>query len=177
MRRPVPRASSRRKPESSDFGPLRTRRRIPAYAGMTPGKKVGGFTLVELVAAFAIFAIGVSIALSIGANALGMAKRSSEYTRAALHAQSILDVVGVGEPLSEGSDAGEFDDGYRWELAVTQQEPPAAATGAIEELPIELYRLELVVRWGDEREAKFTTLRATSPSLGGASAPSPGGQR
>ena len=136
-----------------------------------------GFTLVELVAAFAIFAIGVSIALSIGANALGMAKRSSEYTRAALHAQSILDVVGVGEPLSEGSDAGEFDDGYRWELAVTQQEPPAAATGAIEELPIELYRLELVVRWGDEREAKFTTLRATSPSLGGASPQSPGGQR
>ncbi|HVF35772.1 MAG TPA: prepilin-type N-terminal cleavage/methylation domain-containing protein [Candidatus Saccharimonadia bacterium] len=127
-----------------------------------------GFTLIELVAAFAIFAIGVTILLSIGANALGMAKRSSEYTRAALHAQSKLDELGVGEALEEGSDAGEFDDGYRWELAVTEQEPPAADTGAVETIPIELYKVELVVRWDDDRrEAKFSTLRASNPSVGG----------
>jgi general secretion pathway protein I len=131
-------------------------------------KGARGFTLVELVAAFAIFAIGVSIALSIGASALKMAKTSSEYTRAALHAQTVLDALGVGEPLEAGSDAGEFEDGYRWELAITEQEPPAADTGAIEEIPIELYHVELKVTWADgKREAKFSTLRASNPSLGG----------
>jgi len=131
-------------------------------------RPVRGFTLIELVAAFAIFAIGVAIALSIASNALGMAKRSSEYTRAALHAQSVLDELGVGEPLEAGGDSGEFDDGYRWELTITEQEPPAASTGAIEQIPIELYRVELVVRWHDDRrEAKFSTLRASNPSLGG----------
>ena len=129
-------------------------RRSRKPQGFAAGRN--GFTLIELVAAFAIFAIGVSIALSIGANALGMAKRSAEYTRAALHAQSMLDVLGVGEPLEEGGDSGEFDDGYRWELAITEEEPPAADTGAVETIPIELYRIELVVRWDDDRrEAKF----------------------
>ena len=127
-----------------------------------------GFTLLELVAAFAIFAIGVVIALSIGASALKMAKASADYTRAALHAQTLLDALGVGEPLEAGSDAGEFDDGYRWEVAITEQEPPAADTGAVEQIPIELYHVELVVRWEDgKREAKFSTLRASNPSMGG----------
>jgi len=142
---------------------MRRSRKPPGFAA---GRS--GFTLIELVAAFAIFAIGVTISLSIGASALGMAKRSSEYTRAALHAQSKLDELGVGEPLEQGSDAGEFDDGYRWELAVTEQEPPAADTGAVETIPIELYKVELVVRWDDgKREAKFSTLRASNPSVGG----------
>lgn len=144
-------------------GPMRRSRKPQGFAADR-----NGFTLIELVAAFAIFAIGVSIALSIGANALGMAKRSAEYTRAALHAQSMLDALGVGEPLEEGGDSGEFDDGYRWELAITAQEPPAADTGAVETIPIELYRVELVVRWDDDRrEARFSTLRATNPSVGG----------
>ena len=135
----------------------------------TPGMhRARGFTLVELVAAFAIFAIGIAIALSIGASALKMAKSSSEYTRAALHAQTVLDALGVGEPLEQGSDAGEFEDGYRWEVSITEQEPPAADTGAVEDIPIELYRIELIVRWEDDkREAKFSTLRASNPSMGG----------
>jgi general secretion pathway protein I len=133
-----------------------------------PPRASRGFTLLELVAAFAIFAIGVVIALSIGASALKMAKTSADYTRAALHAQALLDELGVGEPLEQGSDAGEFDDGYRWEVAITEQEPPAADTGAIEEIPIVLYHVELVVRWEDgKREAKFSTLRASNPSMGG----------
>jgi general secretion pathway protein I len=130
-------------------------------------ERARGFTLIELVAAFALFAIGVTIALSIGANALGLAKRSSEFTRAALHAQSKLDELGVGEPLEQGNESGEFDDGYRWEMTVTEEEPPAADTGAVETLPIELYKVELVVRWDkDRREAKFSTLRVSNPSVG-----------
>lgn len=135
---------------------------------MSSPRRARGFTLLELVAAFAIFAIGVVIALSIGASALKMAKTSADYTRAALHAQTVLDALGVGEPLEAGSDAGDFDDGFTWEVAITEQEPPAADTGAVEEIPIELYHVALVVRWEDgKREAKFSTLRASNPSLGG----------
>ena len=125
-----------------------------------------GFTLLELVAAFAIFAIGVGIALQIATGAMGMARRSATYTHAALLAQSKLDELGWGAELEEGTDAGEFDDKFRWELAVVKMDPPPAENGNTEEIPVDLMRVELVVRWEEgraDREAKFVTMRAINP--------------
>lgn len=142
-----------------------------------------GFTLIELVAAFAIFAIGVGVALSIASGALAMARRSATYTEAALLAQSKLDELGHGVELEEGSDSGDFDDErYSWDLDVSKLDPPEPtfagaaagnATGGIaEQIPVELFRVELVVRWEEgrvEREARFVTMRAVQPSDAGGS--------
>jgi general secretion pathway protein I len=125
-----------------------------------------GFTLLELVAAFAIFAIGVGIALQIATGAMGMARRSATYTHAALLAQSKLDELGWGAELEEGSDSGEFDDKYRWEISVAKMDPPMTESGTTEEIPVDLMRVELVVRWEEgraAREAKFVTMRAINP--------------
>ena len=142
-----------------------------------------GFTLVELVAAFVIFAIGFGVLLQILSTCLHTTAQSTDYTRVALWAQSLLDTQGVGDQLHEGSYSGKFDERYRWQLNVQKVTPPEepAAQGvavagnagapAIQATPVgppvmDLYQLELVVSWGGyylTHNARFVTLRAQSP--------------
>jgi general secretion pathway protein I len=84
-----------------------------------------GFSLIEMVAAFLVFAIGMGVLMQILATSMHSARRSSDYTMAALWAQSRLDVVGVGEPIEEGQSSGRFDDTYAWTLDIHEVDPLA----------------------------------------------------
>ena len=145
----------------------------------------GGFTLIELVAAFVIFAIGFGVLLQILSTCLHTTAQATDYTRAALWAQSLLDVQGVGEPLKDGDFNGTFDDKYRWRLQVAQIPPqdiapvasavPAAGNAAAPPLQstpaapgIDLYKLQLDVTWGStylQHDARFVTLRAQNADI------------
>jgi general secretion pathway protein I len=134
-----------------------------------------GFSLIEMVAAFLVFAIGIGVLMQILATSMHNARSSSDYTMAALWAQSKLDIIGVGTPIEEGSSNGHFDDNYSWELDVhrvdpTSVEPPPQAAaggntianpgmqqrmttsagnaGAIQVSPFDIYQLDLTVFWG-----------------------------
>ena len=157
-----------------------------------------GFTLVELVAAFVIFALAFGVLLQILSSCLHTTAQSADYTRAALLAQSLLDPVGVGEQLREGASSGRFDDRYSWQLRVAKIDPPepiqslgaaaAAAPGnsgaqapVVSDLGannIDLYQLELVVSWGSSymsHNARFVTLRAVTPDSTGVNGGALGG--
>jgi len=145
-----------------------------------------GFTLVELVAAFVIFAIGFGVLLQILSTCLHTTAQASDYTRVALWAQSLLDTQGIGDALQEGSSSGKFDDRYRWQLNVQKMPPPeepvaqTAPAAGNPDMPqadatpvgpngIDLYQLELVVSWGGyylTHNARFVTLRAQSADAG-----------
>jgi general secretion pathway protein I len=149
-----------------------------------PPPRQGGFTLIELVAAFVIFALGFGVLLQILSGCLHSTAQAADYTRASLWAQSLLDVQGVGENLQEGDFSGSFDDKYNWRLRVAKIQPPEEAQApsavagntnvkgpAITALAtnIDLYQLELVVSWGTyymTHNARFVTLRAESPPNG-----------
>ena len=136
-----------------------------------------GFSLIEMVAAFLVFAIGIGVLMQILATSMHSARQSSQYTMAALWAESKLDTVGVGVPIAAGRSNGRFDDNYSWELdieqvdpgsvAVAQQQPAMAAGnkaapaanaqksaanaglgGGIEVSPFDLYQVDLTVIWG-----------------------------
>ena len=144
-------------------------------------QKSGGFTLIELVAAFVIFAVGFGVLLQILTGSLRTTAQSADYSKAAMWAQSLLDTQGIGEPLQEGSSSGRFDDRYSWQLNVARYEPPPVAT-TVQTLttadanglittpvtPLDLFQLELVVSWGNvylTHQARFTTVRAMNPPL------------
>lgn len=153
--------------------PASTHRRHRAVAPAR-ASRARGFTLIEIVVSFAILALGLGIAMQIATGAMRNTRRAAERTDAALHAQSLLDTVGVGERLEEGGSSGDFDDDYRWALDVSRYEVEAdPAAGALLDpasAPVQLYRLELVVTWGRaprEQEARFVTLRALTPEPGG----------
>ena len=122
-----------------------------------------GFTLLEVLVAFIVFVLIFGAVL----DALGMAmrntRRSAEVSEAALWAQSKLDAIGTIEELKEGSDSGEFNAHYRWQLDVSKQEVERTDGVSPDSFPVELYRVELVVSWGDRNrrsEQHFVTLRS-----------------
>jgi general secretion pathway protein I len=137
-----------------------------------PGRaRAAGFTLIEIIVAFAVLAIGLGIAMQIATGAMRNARHAEERTEAALYAQSLLDAAGIGERLEEGETSGEFADRYRWTLSVAPFEVEATTDSPLDPAlsPVQLYRLELVVTWGRqprEQEARFVTLRALTPDPG-----------
>ena len=167
----------------SRLGPCVRARRF-ARAPLGP-RQARGFTLIELVAAFTIFALGFGILLQILGGGLHTTRQSSEYTQAALWAQSMLDIQGIGEPLKEGSSSGQFDDTYRWQLNISHYDPPpvnGAANGPIVDPAqagmgggltpgrMQLMQLELIVSWGNRyltHNARFVTLRVMNPAQPG----------
>lgn len=172
---------------NSPSQPLRRRSAAPA------GRQ-RGFSLVEMIAAFLIFAIAMGVLMQVLSSSLRNARVSTTYTYAALWAQSKLDVLGVGEPIEPGQSSGSFDDDYHWELTIdevdaSEIEPPAqmSVSDALDDAtqlaegqampdpnaamsPVQLYEARLVVSWGgsgagNERRAEFITLRAANPDL------------
>lgn len=135
------------------------------------GRPSGGFTLIEIVLAFSILAIGMTLAMQAATHSVRQARQAAEQTEAALLAQNLLDAIGRDERLEEGESEGEFDDSpYRWRLTVNKYEPvedaglPAAPVAMPTE--VELLEIELVIEWdaGDRRrESRFNTLRALLP--------------
>jgi general secretion pathway protein I len=135
-----------------------------------------GFTLIEIVVAFAILALGIGIAMQIASGAMQIAsgamrnaRQAATRTDAALYAQSLLDTVGVGERLEEGSSSGEFGEKFRWTLLAEPYEIESESPIEPGMSPVQLYRLQLDVTWetgGKEQVASFVTLRALTPDPG-----------
>lgn len=135
----------------------------------TSRRRAGGFTLIEIVAAFAILALGLALTMQIAAGGMRQARQAAQYTEAALLAQSLLDTAGVGEKLELGDTRGEWEGGFRWTLSVLPYEVMDLQAGAAMDAftsPVRLVELDLVVSWdhaGTERQARYRSLRAMLP--------------
>ena len=129
----------------------------------------GGYTLIEVVVAFGLLALALSLLLGAMTNATKQVKLSDEYGRAALHAQSLLDQAGVGEALVPGRKDGELEDGrYRWELTVSPYRDPSVQKKQEQILGApQLMQLALVLHWGDggpRQTLAIHSLRLVTPT-------------
>lgn len=124
-----------------------------------------GYSLIEIVAAFVVLALGMAIAMQSVTAALRQARNAADQTEAALLAQSLLDAAGVGKRLEAGEESGEYDDRFEWTLRVAPYElEEFDVLGGMSPVAVELMRLELEVRWAEgRRSARFATLRALTP--------------
>lgn len=127
-----------------------------------------GFTLIEVVIALAVFAVAVGVCMQIATAGLRQSRIAAEQTQAALLAQSLLDLHGVGERLQPGRSSGRLEGDYSWEIEVTPHEPVMESTSPLAPgfSAVQLFRLDLTIRWPagrSERSAQFSTLRAMTP--------------
>ena len=110
-----------------------------------------GFTLIEVIIAFALLALALTLLLGSMSGAARQIRHADDAGRATLHAQSLLAQLGVGEALQPGRSEGEWESGrYRWSLLVAPYvdplKPAAPAPGS--SAP-RLLHVDLTVGWGD----------------------------
>jgi general secretion pathway protein I len=121
-----------------------------------------GFTLIEVIVAFALLALALTLILGSLSGAARQVRAADDASRAALHAQSLLAQVGVGETLVPGRSDGRFEGTpYAWSLEVAPYVDPLKRPGTVDPSAMRLLQLRLAVRWGDDpRQAlQWQTLR------------------
>lgn len=136
----------------------------------------GGFTLLEVLLAFALLAVGLGLLVAIQSGGLRQVRQAALLSEAALHAQSLLDSQGVLEPLRPGSRQGEFADGrFRWQLDIAAVEDPVPLPAGAAPQPLGavappvLYRLVLEVRGPAANSAPLLRLVSLKARMGQAS--------
>ena len=134
-----------------------------------PFERTGGFTLLELLLAFVVFALSFATVLEILSGSMRNTVRARHYTEAALTAQAVMDQVGLDIPLASGfQGSGEAGD-YDWEIGIFPYSGGETDTGVLElaELTqIELLQIVLDVSWGEpprDQSRRFSTVKAVLP--------------
>ena len=134
-----------------------------------------GYTLIEVMVAFAILALALTLLLGTLSGATKQIRWADDAGRAALHAESLLSQTGVGEVLEPGRTEGSFENGrYRWTLDIQPWVDPSLAE--VPPQPVDpgaprLLSLDLQVQWGDgeaRERLHLQSLRLVTPNpLGG----------
>jgi general secretion pathway protein I len=115
-----------------------------------------GFTLLEIIVALAILALSLNVILPAISDALWRSAEAEAQAEAASLARSLLAQAGTAVPLPDGAAAGQFENGFRWQLRLT---PYGAAD---QTMPVRAYEVAAEVFWGDARREysiALTTLR------------------
>ena len=129
-----------------------------------------GFTLLEVMLAFVIFALSFATVLEIMAGSMRSVGRASDDTEVALLAQSLMDLVGNEIPIEEGEYGDVAMDHYNWQMTISFYDAVGESDDTIMSTPelaensgIELYRVDLYLDWETgrrQRELHFSTIRS-----------------
>lgn len=120
-----------------------------------------GFSLLEILVAFAIMAVALTIVLRIFGSGVNAAVVSEEYTLAVQIAESLMVRTGVETPLQVGELSGTEAGKYYWLISISQVAGPAAKTSRFqsqqqeqEEAPpaLQLMAVKVRVSWGEDGE-------------------------
>jgi len=128
-----------------------------------------GYSLIEVIVAFAVLALALTLLLGTLSGGVRQIRASADAGRAALHAQSLLDTLGLDEPLMPGRSTGVFAEGrYQWELNITPWRDPGRASPVVDGNAPHLLELHLAVSWGEagpSQRWQVQTLRLVPPEL------------
>lgn len=132
-----------------------------------------GYTLIEVIVAFALLAAALTLLLGTLSGAARQVRGSADAGRAALYAQSVMAQVGVGEALKPGRTDGEFENGrYRWALDVQRWNDPLKPANALDDPAApQLLEVRLGIEWGEggpRERLLLRTLRLMAPGMTGA---------
>jgi general secretion pathway protein I len=127
-----------------------------------------GFTLLEVLVAFVIAALALSVLFQGSIDGLRSVRVSGQYQEALSRARSRLAAVDVGAPLVPGTRQGDDGGGFRWETRVTPSATAPTARGTAADLArgprVGLYAVSVSVTWtdGGNRQVRLDGLRTVA---------------
>lgn len=117
-----------------------------------------GFTLVEVIVAIAILALGLGALLEMISSSLRQMAEAKRMAEAGALTQSLFAEVGTARPIREGQSDGQFPNGYHWRLNMERYGDAIQR----EQWPVGAYVVSTEVTWLDgthKRSYALTTLR------------------
>jgi len=132
-------------------------------------RREAGFTLLEVLVAFAILSIAVVASIQGFAQGLRLLRLSGDHQQAMLLAdQKMREVV---NPAEEPDRKEDTEGVFRWERTVTVvPAPDLTRTRATEAWRV--YHVAVKVAWGEKRHVELATLRTSAEK-----APTPGARK
>lgn len=139
---------------------------IHGHLGAKMPQGARGFSLLEILVAFIVLALAMTILMQIFSTSLNGATITDKYARATMIAESKLAAVGVEEVLKEGGASGTTDDGFSWAVdikpyveAVTDATPANNPANYEQLLYVKLFQVVLNVSFdADDRKKRTVTL-------------------
>ncbi len=133
-----------------------------------PKRPERGFSLLEVLVAFAILSISLGVLLQVFATGLRNAGLADDYTQATLYAESILAAIGRETPLTAGERRGPVNEQFSWRSTVT---PFNEGLPEPDKAQVRAYRIQVEVYWPgrvQNRSVLLETLRLApvEPTVG-----------
>lgn len=142
----------------------------PYRPGISQPGHARGFSLIEVIVAFALMALVLTTALAIAARSYRQVEWSGRAAEASQWAQSLADEAD-GRTLALGREQGRVDsDRYQWTREVSEYADPAGLMISAEGRPL-LWRTRLEVSWqenGQRQSIHLIGLRPSPPARLGA---------
>lgn len=82
-----------------------------------------GFTLLEVMVALALLAMGIATVLELFGSSLRLTAKASRRTQAVVYAQNVMDRLLAQSALNDGNDGGTFPGGFTWNAQVYEVRP------------------------------------------------------
>ncbi len=124
-----------------------------------PGRE-GGFTLLEVLVAFVIAALALSILVSASVDGLTNASEAGRYADALARARSHL--AGIPWPPEAGDFQGDDGEGYHWHLRVVRDQSGATVRASA----ITLYDVAVSIDWSEGSRKRVVQLDTKRAALG-----------
>lgn len=122
-----------------------------------------GYTLIEVLVAFMILAMALTVLLRIFSGGLRNISVAADYTQAVLIAETQLALTALDESLSPGTVTGEAEGKFRW-TRTTRRYAPFAGSLRPPDLPA--FHVGVSVEWPDAgrtRTVRLATVQLVPP--------------
>ena len=112
---------------------------------MRVDRRNSGYTLIEVLVAFMILALALTVLLRIFASGVRNVSVASDYARAVLIAESRLAAAGIDGVLAPGESSGIEEDRFRWIQTVREYSPSPDYNATVQQVPA--YYVTVSVEW------------------------------
>jgi general secretion pathway protein I len=116
-------------------------------------RREDGFTLIEVIVALAIAAIGLGALVAAAGQGLRNVTAANLYMEATRRAQSHLDMIGLTKPPVEGEQSGDDGGGFIWRVKVAPVVSQAPPKGSNKD-PLTLYDVTVTISWKNDGQVK-----------------------
>jgi prepilin-type N-terminal cleavage/methylation domain-containing protein len=118
-----------------------------------------GFTLLEVLVALTVLAIGAALTMSLISGSLGNIRKVQLRTRTVEHAQSVMELALLDDSIQQPTAfTGDFEDGTRWSVRVEDYVLPEAMQipeQALQNMPVKLLHYTVEMLGPDSRAPDY----------------------